>query len=220
MIIGVSGQKESGKNTVCDIIRAIDIFHSPYYLKQWGSLDEFVWKCCRCKELSHLAASEDIISKWDVHAYADILKKVVSLITGCRLEELYSHTGKESPSAIKQPNSEQFYTYRQLLQLFGTEVGRAISENIWIDATLKYYNPKYNNWLVSDVRFPNELMAIKDRGGLIIHCNRSDQFTDLHESERALDGFSNEFDLEVEYDPTLKTITSKVLDFMQTHKLI
>lgn len=222
MIIGVSGQKESGKNTVCDIIRAIDLYynHLSYFTAGHDSLEEIIWKCCREDGFGPLAHFNGIASKWEVHAYADILKKTLSCITGCRLSNLYSHKGKESLSNIKQPNSDKFYTYRQLLQLFGTEVGRVISENIWVDATLKYYNANLSNWLIPDVRFPNELKAIKDRGGLIIHCNRSDQLSDLHASERALDGFSNEFDLEIEYDPTLKTMTFEVLNFMQTHKLI
>lgn len=81
-------------------------------------------------------------------------------------------------------------TPRLLLQLLGTECGRnIIHPNCWVNAlfadyiTKKYsvgidkYGhqtiiDKYSNWIITDVRFPNELQSIKDRGGIIIRVNR------------------------------------------------
>lgn len=75
-------------------------------------------------------------------------------------------------------------TPRKLLQLLGTECGRQIIHpNIWINATFADWKKesffagseiveKYPNWIITDVRFPNEVQAIKDRGGIVIRVNR------------------------------------------------
>ena len=79
-------------------------------------------------------------------------------------------------------------TPRKLLQLLGTECGRdIIHPNIWVNALFADYKlskplgleghdwsegnlPK---WIITDVRFPNEAQAIKDRGGIVIRVNRN-----------------------------------------------
>ncbi len=35
-----------------------------------------------------------------------------------------------------------------------------------------FRNPQFPNWIITDVRFPNEAKAIKDRGGIVIRVNR------------------------------------------------
>ena len=81
-------------------------------------------------------------------------------------------------------------TPRLLLQLIGTDCGRnIIHPNIWVNSSfadyklqyiVKNYTPlgggsgpiKFPNWIFTDVRFPNEVKAIKDRGGIVIRVNR------------------------------------------------
>ena len=127
-------------------------------------------------------------------------------------------------------------TPRKLLQLLGTECGRQIIHpNIWVNALFADYKPKnapYNtmadlledrhhgllnnpNWIITDVRFPNEAQAIKDRGGIVIRVNRLDvdKFTDnfpqtLHPSETALDGY--EFDHVIDNNGSIKELVEKV----------
>lgn len=67
-------------------------------------------------------------------------------------------------------------TPRLLLQLLGTECGRnIIHPNIWVNATMADYT-EHSNWIISDVRFPNEVKAIKDRGGISIRVNRDTEY--------------------------------------------
>ncbi len=75
---------------------------------------------------------------------------------------------------------------RKLLQLLGTECGRdIIHPNVWVNALFAdyYYENGItadgnnviiaeNNWIITDVRFPNELKAVKDRDGISIRVNR------------------------------------------------
>ena len=92
-------------------------------------------------------------------------------------------------------------TPRKLLQLLGTDCGRdIIHTNIWVNALFADYksNASYRfgiidlgvkgsfnqigdtvedpdgfpKWIITDVRFPNEAQAIKDRSGIIIRVNR------------------------------------------------
>lgn len=50
---------------------------------------------------------------------------------------------------------------RRLLQVMGTEVGRdLVGPSVWIDALLKTMVPG-KRYVVTDVRFPNEIMALK-----------------------------------------------------------
>ena len=81
------------------------------------------------------------------------------------------------------------YTPRLLLQHIGTELFRnQIIDGIWVNALMSEYKPKeelvgttpeniqwgevYPNWIITDTRFPNELQAVKDNGGLTIKIVR------------------------------------------------
>lgn len=103
-------------------------------------------------------------------------------------------------------------TPRRILQLLGTECGRQIIHpNCWVnalfadykfteilpneDTDLLSYNPKYNfpNWIITDVRFPNEADAILERGGKLIRLTRTTEVPEEianHPSETALDNYS------------------------------
>lgn len=91
-------------------------------------------------------------------------------------------------------NSQHHYTYnqvittpRKLLQTIGTELGRRyIHPNVWINSLFEDYkkqagswneernttSEEYPNWLITDLRFPNEAKAIKDKEGILIRVNR------------------------------------------------
>lgn len=77
---------------------------------------------------------------------------------------------------------------RRLLQRLGTEAGREIlGDNIWVDTALKDAPEKA---VVTDVRFPNEVQAILDRGGVVIRIVRpSVNPRNGHPSETALDDY-------------------------------
>jgi hypothetical protein len=123
-------------------------------------------------------------------------------------------------------------TYRDALQFVGTDLFRKqFNDNTWVDATMADYKgvsapnglggeyTKYPNWLISDMRFPNEVKAIKDRDGLIIRINRpSVGSTDNHESETALDNFEG-FDLVITNNDDLDEIYQTLLPFVKEHIL-
>ena len=82
-------------------------------------------------------------------------------------------------------------TGREFLQLLGTDAIRAnLHTNTWVNALMSGYKNKwadlnllrqfhnetpleeYPNWIITDMRFPNELAAVKQRGGITIRVNK------------------------------------------------
>lgn len=144
------------------------------------------------------------------------------------------------------------YTPRLLLQHIGTELFRnQIIDGIWVNALMSEYKPKeelvgttpeniqwgevYPNWIITDTRFPNELQAVKDNGGLTIKIVRPKErelilrnassiidtrktLEPKHKSETALDNAT--FDYTIENDGTLDELIDKIRDLLITLKLI
>ena len=66
----------------------------------------------------------------------------------------------------------QYPEIRQLLQRMGTEVGRGIyGENFWVDRVLAQIEPG-QNYVITDVRFPNEVDAVRSVGGVVYRIYR------------------------------------------------
>ena len=77
---------------------------------------------------------------------------------------------------------------REFLQFFGTEIGRKIHGPIWINATMnKILAEQSGLAIITDVRFPDEVMAIKNAGGMVIRLTRQIDGEDRHASEVSLD---------------------------------
>lgn len=88
------------------------------------------------------------------------------------------------------------------------------------------------NWIITDTKFPNELKAVKDRGGITIRVNRPDFMENAltgekfpvkvykkeHKSETALD--TAEFDYVIDNSGSLGDLEEKVLEILRKEKLI
>jgi hypothetical protein len=132
-------------------------------------------------------------------------------------------------------------TPRDLIQLIGTDLFRnQLHPLVWINATMAEYQPisgtmdvrksreTLPNWVITDMRFPNELEAVKSRGGITIRVNNpwirfSDgsyrakskmlgDFDNEHESETALDDY--EFDYVIDNNGTIEELIIKIKDIL------
>lgn len=90
----------------------------------------------------------------------------------------------------------------RLLQYVGTEVYRAKDPDYWVKQLVKSLEGFEGVAAISDVRFPNEIKAVKDMGGWTINVSRlNDDGTPYrsadrdpnHESEIALDNANWDF---------------------------
>ena len=163
MIIGIAGRIGSGKDTVGEIIQELCLSnHGPVF---------------------------------EVKKFAGKLKQIASLLTGIPVEDFEdqefkkSYLGAEWGTVESNPLNavpvfediafNHLMSVRELLQKLGTEAIRdGLHPNAWVNALMcEYKRPKmseYNpsNWIITDVRFPNELAAVNDVNGLTIRVVR------------------------------------------------
>ena len=139
-------------------------------------------------------------------------------------------------------------TIREFLQTLGTECLRDnLSKNIWAAALFADYKSEYTiifdsqktdnplptqvptnelaqnpNWIITDMRFPNEFDAVKAREGITIRVNRvryiSTHSEGEHESERALD--NHKFDYVIDNNGSISDLIDKVKEILIKSKII
>lgn len=215
MLIGLSGKKQTGKDTVCKIIKGI----TAYYIQSFTNENEL------CKFVIDYLNKSDLViaSRWETHSFAKKLRDCIYTITGDSRIYCLEDSVKNELSTIKD-NKGNYYTIRQLLQKFGTEVGRNISYNIWVDSLINdYLKAKSGSsrpyWIVTDVRFQNEAESIRENGGILIRLNRKTNLNDDHSSEIALDNY-NKFDVIIDNNGTLEELILKIHEVMIKFNLI
>ena len=209
MIIGVNGRINSGKDTVGKIIQ---------YLTD-DTVSKTVYP--KFEEFDKLDVGNEGYHPWQIKKFAGKLKQIASLLTGIPVEKFEDQEFKKLDM-----NSEWGMTYREFLQRLGTEAMRdGLHTNVWVNALFADYKPvvkewdelgndtlvQYPNWIITDMRFPNEMQAVKANGGITIRVVRpSDKEIplDLHPSETALD--DAEFDYEIINDGTIEDLKEKV----------
>lgn len=150
-------------------------------------------------------------------------------------EEAVAYKKKHITISLNSSGHEPYIERRKLtprliLQLLGTECGREIIHpNLWVNSLFADYvgipqvgvgitennDYKYPNWIITDMRFPNELQAVKDRGGITIRVNRPGVImngigynANEHPSETALD--YAEFDYIIDNNGTIEELIEKV----------
>ncbi len=83
-----------------------------------------------------------------------------------------SRAWRETPDEYWSEKLGYSLTPRYALQLMGTEAGRNVfHKNLWVHNMERRCDPK-RNYVIADVRFPNEIEAIKKGGGMIIRVRR------------------------------------------------
>jgi hypothetical protein len=112
-------------------------------------------------------------------SFAHTLKDAVSHIFGWDRELIEGRT-RESREWREQVDpwwSERLnmpnLTPRYVLQVWGTEVARrSFHDDIWIASLENKLRKTTDDVVISDCRFPNEIKAIKNAGGIVIRVKR------------------------------------------------
>jgi hypothetical protein len=160
IFLSLSGKKQAGKSTVIDFLK------------------------------------KQLMSDYAVVNFADALKIVV---VQCFVP---AGTVPKGVSSIAWAEDHKDFflsnvniTVRAMLQFFGTEIMRGIWSETWINAWKNRIqqtaaSQKFLKYiLVSDVRFMNEVDAVRALGGRIIRLTRNPHPDDGHSSETELDGY-------------------------------
>ena len=123
-----------------------------------------------------------IISKekgWRKLAFADQLKDVTALLFNLDREMLAGTTpearaSRETPNEFWSKKLGQPTTPRMLLQKLGTDVLRNhFYRDIWVACLEQKLEQTEGNVIITDVRFPNEIKMLKDRGAVFIRLERN-----------------------------------------------
>jgi hypothetical protein len=206
-ILALAGKISSGKDTVANIIKKIDA-ESDWQIKK------FAYK------LKQIAS---IISGIPIHLFEDQSFKETYMSD---VWDLYVKEDKTLFSENGAYNSQRHVKMkvRDFLQKIGTEAMRdKLHYNTWVNALMVDYKKTKNseeeyvmpNWIITDVRFPNEYDTIKNQNGIIIRVNRDSTITNNHVSETALD--NHEFDYVINNNGSISDLYNNVTNFLKQY---
>lgn len=222
-IIVISGLKNSGKDTVADMLQYCLSVPEPFR-KYWM--------------YRHYRYAFN--STYEKVAFADSLKDTLSVLFGIPVEKFYERDFKEhfyikgleitdtpdnildEDSFIKMLNKKDFsflkthfITIRQLLQCFSTEIVRGLFGNaFWAERAMKH---NFDKMIITDLRFKVELEAVRKRNGLVLYIDNPNCIPEQHASEsEVLEMKDNhDFDFIIENNGTLEDLFNKIVKWME-----
>ena len=192
MIIGISGKAGSGKDTAAKMLEVL-------YANPDISYEDFANR--KYKNFADI----------QVMHFADILKETVRALFGIGEWETNTQEGK------KVTISWIGKTVRELLQKVGQGLRDAIDPDLWIKA-LFANTEGWSNYIIADVRYPNELEAIKERDGVLIRINRNGVGAGNHSSETALDDYK-EWDVHIENNNSIEDLFEAMRIFIKNYPI-
>jgi hypothetical protein len=233
MIIGINGKIGSGKDTVGKIIQYLQCHNTgEITIEDVISNPEHEWWL-------------EEQSKFEIKKFAGKLKQIASLLTGIDVEKFEdqefkkSHLGSEWGTVRSNPLNavpvfedvqfNELMSVREFLQKLGTEAMReGLHTNVWVNALFADYKaieriPEKRmsimpNWIITDMRFPNEMEAVVEKGGITIRVVRPGTSTGTHPSETALDDAY--FDHVISNDGTIEDLIEKVRQVLTIERII
>lgn len=195
-IISFGGFRNTGKDTSASMLQFMlntpSIFHYYWIFKYF----KFLGKCGKWKVTSFAKPLKEVLSiilgvpveKFEDRDFKENyrvdlstlkIEKINPVTTPLMTDKFFSKVAKELDiSTIKK----HCITIRQMLQYVGTEcLRRLVSEDIWINATLKK-----NNIIISDLRFKREFEALDKHKSFRILIERPGCNPGNHPSEKEI----------------------------------
>lgn len=159
-------------------------------------------------------------------AFADALKNACNCIFGFTDEQLYGNLKEEIDEYWKTSS-------RKILQFVGTDLFRDrlhelipwIGQNIWVEVVKKKILDEWKinpdtKFVVTDVRFINEIQLIKELNGIIIRVNRPsvNRLPDPHPSEMQIETLP--VDHEILNESTLEDLYNSFEQYVEIVSLL
>ena len=192
MIIGISGKAGSGKDTAAKMLEVL-------YANPDISYEDFINK--RYKNFADIQI---------VH-FADSLKETAQVLF--RIGEWETNTQEGKKTTINWIGK----TVRELLQGIGQGLRDAIDPNLWIK--ILFANTEgWTNYIIADVRYPNEIKAIKERNGILLRIDRKGTGAGNHSSETALDNYK-EWDVHIENNSSIEDLFEAMKIFIKNYPI-
>lgn len=123
----------------------------------------------------------------EIYNFADPLKEDICMnMFGLTYSQCYGEDDNKNELVDAYWDGQQL-TARDLMQLVGTDLFRKLNNNVWVNALInKIKRTDHQIVIVSDCRFPNEVAAVKQNGGLVFRLTRNPHES-THISECILD---------------------------------
>ena len=215
-ILGISGRKQSGKNTTCNFLYGMEMISlkmiEKFQMGDNGNLvvpslivekgeEKIVWGEFDVTRIDDEFVGWAIDQLWPFikdYSFADVLKRNVCIdILGLTHEQCYGTDQEKNtethihwrdlPTPNKNLKSKKM-TAREVMQYVGTDFFRRIYPDVLADCGIKMALSHGSQLAIfTDVRFPNEVEAIQKNGGKVIRLTRVKSPEDKHESELALE---------------------------------
>lgn len=164
------------------------------------------------------------------NAYANLLKKMVQYDFCLSDDQLWGN-GKECMTKYYKrkdgfsSNPSDYWTPREIMQEYGSFY-RSINKDFWVEKLLFEIEDEGNpHTIITDGRYPNEILPVLERGGFHIHINRKKEdeiHCPQHESETSLDNVDIKINFEVDNNGTLDDLRNKATNIasriMEIHK--
>jgi hypothetical protein len=246
MIIGINGKIGSGKDTVGKIIQWLTKPELDGQYVGFQTYDDVTLERCSPFKIKKFAGklktTASLLTGIPVEKFEDQEFKKQEMPEEWWYKNVYDAgwDKKWTKETINYPThtfTESHIvktTYRQFLQNLGTEAMRdGLHTNVWVNALFADYKGiitepakfggtaigEYPNWVITDMRFPNEMDAVKQREGITIRVVRDyalrggpEDPKNQHPSETALD--DSHFDYEIINDGTIEDLIEKVREIL------
>lgn len=179
-VIGLAGRKRSGKDTVALMLE------EEYDFLRLALADPLRECLSTFLGVSEPTDKESLVSfcvsQEDLMEMAHLLRLDSSVFIE-RFREQMSGWGEQNCYTLP---------YRKLIQTVGTDICRALDEQVWIKRTMYEIamNKKYGGWnkfVVSDIRFDNEAKFIHNLLGSVWCVTSTRGEDDTHSSEKGVD---------------------------------
>lgn len=245
MIIGINGKIGSGKDTVGRMIQYLTSeYRDKYSFVEWRdrveNYNSNTYSPWEIKKFAgKLKQTASLLTGIPVEKFEDQEFKKTSL--GSEWNRLLYATLDDKNPLLS------VMSVREFLQKLGTEAMRdGLHTNVWVNALFADYKPKPNkavaeflaaeglpqsmnageteipNWIITDMRFPNEMEAVIDKDGITIRVVRNQIRTGNlileHPSETALDGHTMHY--EIINDGTIEDLVEKVREVLIKENII
>ena len=192
MIIGISGKAGSGKDTAAKMLEVL-------YANPDISYEDFANK--RYKNFADIQI---------VH-FADSLKETAQVLF--RIGEWETNTQEGKKTTINWIGK----TVRELLQGIGQGLRDTIDFDLWVK--ILFANTEdWSNYIIADVRYPNEVYAIKERNGILLRIDRKGAGAGNHSSETALDDYK-EWDVHIENNGSIEDLFEAMKIFIKNYPI-
>lgn len=192
MIIGISGKAGSGKDTAAKMLEVL-------YANPDISYEDFANR--RYKNFADIQV---------VH-FADTLKEIAQVLF--RIGEWETDTQEGKKTTINWIGK----TVRELLQGIGQGLRDAIDFDLWVK--ILFANTEgWSNYIIADVRYPNEVKAIKERNGILLRIDRESAGAGNHSSETALDDYK-EWDVHIENNSSIEDLFESMRIFTKNYPI-